>query len=110
METPPVSGGWEGRFYRENDGGVPSMGTGVFHPEYEKNGPVVGAFGVNPDEQTCSTRVAALCMTLSDRHSFHPRPVMDRGVLFYFDCNTAGLGRDSGVAPRFASGPKAKTC
>lgn len=75
----------------------------------KKNGPMVGAFGVNPDGQTCSTRVAALCMTLSGRHSFHPRPVMDRGVLFCFDCNTTGLDGDSGVATGFASGPKART-
>ncbi len=44
------SGQWTGNLYKQNDGGVPTVGTGVFHSEYENAGRMVGAFGVNLEE------------------------------------------------------------
>ena len=44
------SGQWKGRLYKQNDGGVPTVGTGVFHSEYGNAGRMTGAFGVNLEE------------------------------------------------------------
>ena len=44
------SGEWKGKFYKQNDGGVPTVGTGTFHSEYGNAGRMVGAFGVNLEE------------------------------------------------------------
>ena len=44
------SGQWKGNLYKQNDGGVPTVGTGVFHSEYDNIGRMVGAFGVNLEE------------------------------------------------------------
>ena len=44
------AGEWGGRLYKQNDGGVPTVGTGTFHSEYENIGRMVGAFGVNLEE------------------------------------------------------------
>ncbi len=44
------SGQWKGQLYEQNDGGVPTVGTGVFHSTYENAGRMVGAFGVNLEE------------------------------------------------------------
>ncbi len=44
------AGEWGGRLYKQNDGGVPTVGTGRFYSEYENAGRMVGAFGVNLEE------------------------------------------------------------
>ena len=44
------SGQWKGRLYKQDDGGVPTVGIGTFHSEYENIGRMVGAFGVNLEE------------------------------------------------------------
>ena len=44
------SGEWAGQLYKQNDGGVPTVGIGKFHSEYENIGRMVGAFGVNLEE------------------------------------------------------------
>ena len=44
------AGRWEGHLYKQNDGGVPTVGIGRFHSEYESAGRMVGAFGVNLEE------------------------------------------------------------
>ena len=41
-----ASGQWSGTL-QGNDGGVPTMGTGVFHSEFGNTGRMVGAFGVD---------------------------------------------------------------
>ena len=45
-----ASGSWSGTLYDNNDGGVPSAGTGTFHSEFGNTGRMVGAFGVNLEE------------------------------------------------------------
>ena len=44
------SGAWEGELFKQNDGYVPTVGTGVFYSEYENIGRMTGAFGVNLEE------------------------------------------------------------
>ena len=44
------SGEWEGSVFSANDGGVPTVVTGVFRSEYENIGRMVGAFGANLEE------------------------------------------------------------
>ena len=44
------SGEWKGSLYKQNDGGNPTVGTGLFHSTYENAGRMVGAFGVNLEE------------------------------------------------------------
>ncbi|MYB40579.1 hypothetical protein F4X86_04950 [Candidatus Saccharibacteria bacterium] len=48
-----AGGEWSGTLYYDTaggDGGVPKVGTGTFHAEYNNIGRMVGAFGVNLDE------------------------------------------------------------
>ncbi|MDE0281779.1 MAG: hypothetical protein OXN16_11990 [Gammaproteobacteria bacterium] len=45
-----ASGSWSGVLYNNNDGGVPSAGTGTFHSEFGNTGRMVGAFGVDLEE------------------------------------------------------------
>ena len=44
------SGEWKGRLYKQNDGGVPTVGTGTFYTTYDRVGRMVGAFGANLEE------------------------------------------------------------
>lgn len=44
------SGEWSGRLYKQNDGGVPTVGTGTFYTTYGRGGRMVGAFGANLEE------------------------------------------------------------
>ena len=44
------AGQGKGNLYKQNDGGVPTVGTGMFHSEFDNAGRMVGAFGVNLEE------------------------------------------------------------
>lgn len=50
MDADP-SGEWSGGLYDEGEDGIPKVATGTFYSEYGDKGKMVGAFGVNVEEQ-----------------------------------------------------------
>ena len=50
MDADP-SGEWSGGLYDEGEDGIPKVATGTFYSKYGDKGKMVGAFGVNVEEQ-----------------------------------------------------------